>query len=178
MELKRKVEKRSHFIMKEMLVTNEVSVKILYCAIARGDIQFISNDWGDTKFPLVPGHEIVGIVEETGSNVTALKVGDRVGIGYQQEACFECEFCKAGNEQFCARQKVIGVDCYGGLAEHIVVDNRFAFKLPLTLHPVNSVPLLSSGLTVYSGIVRGNYRQILLLVYWEPVALVSWRSSF
>jgi D-arabinose 1-dehydrogenase-like Zn-dependent alcohol dehydrogenase len=133
---------------------DEVGVKIIYCSIARGDVQIISNDWGDTKFPLVPGHEIVGIVEETGLNVTALKVGDRVGIGYQQEACFECEFCKAGNEQFCARQKVIGVDCYGGLAEHIVVDNRFAFKLPPALHSVNSVPLLSSGVTVYSGIVR------------------------
>lgn len=134
---------------------DEVSVKIIYCSIARGDVQIISNDWGDTKFPLVPGHEIVGVVEETGSNVTALKVGDRVGIGYQQEACFECEFCKAGNEQFCARQKVIGVDCYGGLAEHIVVDNRFAFRLPPALHSVNSVPLLSSGVTVYSAIVRG-----------------------
>lgn len=133
---------------------NEVRVKIIYCSIARGDVQFISNDWGDTKYPLVPGHEIVGVVEETGSNVTTLNVGDRVGIGYQQEACFDCEFCKAGNEQYCAQQKVIGVDCYGGLADHIVVDNRFAFKLPPALHPTNSVPLLSSGLTVYSAIVR------------------------
>jgi D-arabinose 1-dehydrogenase-like Zn-dependent alcohol dehydrogenase len=133
---------------------NEVRVKIIYCAITRGDVQFISDDWGDTKFPLVPGHEIVGMVEETGSKVTALKVGDRVGIGYQQESCFECAFCKAGNEQFCTQQKVIGVDCYGGLAEHIVVDNRFAFKLPAALHSVNAVPLLSSGLTVFSAITR------------------------
>ncbi|MGO4293011.1 NAD(P)-dependent alcohol dehydrogenase [Chitinophaga sp. RAB17] len=133
---------------------NEVRVKIIYCSIARGDVQFITNDWGDTKFPLVPGHEIVGIVEETGPNVTTLNVGDRVGIGYQQEACFDCEFCRAGNEQYCAQQKVIGVDCYGGLAEQIVVDNRFAFKLPQALNSANSVPLLSSGLTVYSAIIR------------------------
>ncbi|HMF73653.1 MAG TPA: NAD(P)-dependent alcohol dehydrogenase [Flavitalea sp.] len=133
---------------------NEVLVKIQYCSIARGDAQFISNDWGDTNFPLVPGHEIVGIVEEIGSNVTTLAVGDRVGVGYQQEACFECEFCKEGNEQFCARQKAIGVHCYGGLAEHIIVDNRFAFKFPSAFHSAKSVPLLSSGLTVYSGIVR------------------------
>jgi D-arabinose 1-dehydrogenase-like Zn-dependent alcohol dehydrogenase len=154
-QIKENGGKAEPFYYERNVGDDEVSVKILYCAIARGDIQFISDDWGDTKFPLVPGHEIVGIIEETGSNVTALKVGDRVGIGYQQEACFKCEFCKAGNEQFCARQKVIGVHCYGGLAEHIVVDNRFAFKLPPTLHTVNSVPLLSSGLTVYSGIVRG-----------------------
>lgn len=133
---------------------NEVSVKIIYCSIARGDVQFISDDWGDTKFPLVPGHEIIGIVEGTGANVTALKTGDHVGIGYQQTACFACEFCKEGNEQFCTQQQVIGVHCYGGLADHIIVDNRFAFKLPPALQSVNSVPLMSSGVTVYSGIMR------------------------
>jgi D-arabinose 1-dehydrogenase-like Zn-dependent alcohol dehydrogenase len=133
---------------------NEVRIKILYCAVARGDIQFISNDWGDTRYPLVPGHEIMGIVEETGAHVTALRVGDRVGVGYQQEACFACEYCKEGNEQFCTKQKVIGVHYYGGLAEHMVVDNRFAFKLPPALHSAKSVPLLSSGLTVYTGIMH------------------------
>ena len=152
--IKQKAGKAEPFFYERNVGDNEVGVKILYCAIARGDTQFINNDWGDTKFPLVPGHEIVGIIEEIGSHVSTLKVGDRVGVGYQQEACFECAFCKSGNEQFCAQQKVIGVHCFGGLAEHIVVDNRFAFKLPLTLHPAKSVPLLSSGLTVYSGIVR------------------------
>ncbi len=152
--IKEKGGKPEPFFYERKVGDSEVSVKIIYCAIARGDIQFISDDWGDTKFPLVPGHEIVGIVEAIGVNVTTLKVGDRVGIGYQQEACFDCEYCKSGNEQFCERQKVIGVHCYGGLAEHIVVDNRFAFKLPPALHSVNSVPLLSSGLAVYTGITR------------------------
>ncbi len=96
------------------LGNNEVLVTVTHCSIARGDIQFIDNDWGDTRFPLVPGHEIVGLVAETGSTVTGLTTGDRVGIGYQQEACFSCELCKDGNEQLCPRQKVIGVDCYGG----------------------------------------------------------------
>ena len=154
MQLKRKVEKQSLFPMKEELDKNDVLVRITHCSIARGDIQIIDDDWGDTKFPVVPGHEIIGIIEETGSEVTGLKNGDRVGIGYQQEACFECQFCKEGNEQFCPKQKVIGVDSYGGLAEHIVVDGRFAFKLPSKLDSAKSTPLLSSGLTVYSGIVR------------------------
>jgi D-arabinose 1-dehydrogenase-like Zn-dependent alcohol dehydrogenase len=94
------------------------------------------------------------MIEKIGSGTTGLKNGDRVGIGYQQEACFECQFCREGNEQFCANQKVIGIDCYGGLAEYIIVDSRFAFKLPPKLDPEKSVPLLSSGLTVYSAIVR------------------------
>ena len=156
--IKQKDGKAEPFYYERNVGDNEVTVKILYCAIARGDIQFISNDWGDTKFPLVPGHEIVGIIEETGSNVTTLRVGDCVGIGYQQDACFECEFCKDGNEQFCIRQKVIGVHCYGGLADHIVIDNRFAFKLPPVLHSAKSVPLLSSGLTVYSGILKAQLK--------------------
>jgi len=137
---------------------NDVLVKISHCSIARGDIQLMNDDWGDTKFPVVPGHEIVGIVEETGSNVNGLRVGDRVGIGYQQEACFECEFCKEGNEQFCPYQKVIAVNCYGGLAEHIITDNRFVFKLPASLDSSKTTPLMSSGVTVFSAIRRANLR--------------------
>src|SRR5690349_18389258 len=94
---------------------NDVLVKVSYCAIATGDIQMMNNAWGDSKYPLVAGHEIIGRVERAGANVTGLKIGDRVGIGYQLAACFKCEFCKSGNEQFCRQQKVVGVDEYGGL---------------------------------------------------------------
>jgi D-arabinose 1-dehydrogenase-like Zn-dependent alcohol dehydrogenase len=133
---------------------DDVLVKISHCTITTGDIQMINNEWGDSKFPLVPGHEIIGIIEQTGSNVEHLKKGDRVGVGYQLEACFNCEFCREGNEQFCPKQKVIGVDFQGGLAKHIIVDGRFAFKIPRKLDSAKSAPLLSSGLTVYSAIIR------------------------
>ena len=129
---------------------NDVLIKISHCTITTGDLQMINNEWGDTKFPLVPGHEIIGIIEQTGSNVEHLKKGDRVGVGYQLKACFNCEFCREGNEQFCLKQKVIGVDFQGGLANHIIVDGRFAFKIPRTLDSAKSAPLLSSGVTVYS----------------------------
>ena len=145
--------KAEPFFYERKIGKRDVLVKITHCGIATGDIQIINNDWGDTKFPLVPGHEIIGIIEKSGSAVKGLKNGNRVGIGYQQEACFKCEFCKEGNEQFCPRQRVIAVDCYGGLAEHIIVDGRFAFKLPRKIDSAKSIPLLSSGLTVYSAIV-------------------------
>lgn len=151
--------KAKPFFYERKIGKHDVLVKISYCGIATGDIQGINNDWGDTKFPLVPGHEIIGIIEKTGSTVKDLKKGNRVGVGYQQEACFKCQFCKEGNEQFCSSQKVIAVDCYGGLAEHIIVDKRFAFKLPQKMNPAKSVPLLSSGLTVYSAIVRANLQK-------------------
>ena len=125
MQLKRKVERQSLFSYERMLDKHEVLVRITHCSITMT---------GATQnFPLVPGHEIIGIIEGAGSEVIGLKHGDRVGGGYQQKACFECEFCKEGNEQFCAKQKVIAVDCYGGLAEHIAVDGRFVFKLPSEL---------------------------------------------
>jgi D-arabinose 1-dehydrogenase-like Zn-dependent alcohol dehydrogenase len=144
------------FDYERRLGDHEVLVRITHCSMARGDVQFIDNDWGDTRFPLVPGHEIVGRVERAGSRVTGLTIGDRVGVGYQQAACFSCEFCTSGHEQLCLQQKVIGVDCYGGAADHIVVDGRFAFTLPATLDSASSTPLLSSGLTVYAAIVRAN----------------------
>ena len=142
------------FLYERALGRRDVLVKITHRSLARGDIQFIDDAWGDTRFPLVPSHEIVGIVEAAGSEVVDLRAGDRVGIGYQQQACFECSFCTQGIEQLCANQKVIAVDCYGGLAEHIVVDCRFAFRLPPQLDSATSTPLLSSGLTVYAGLLR------------------------
>ena len=142
------------FLYYRALGSHEVLVRITHRSLARGDIQFIDNAWGDTRFPLVPSHEIVGIVEEAESEVADLHIGDRVGIGYQQEACFTCAFCTQGVEQLCTSQKVIAVDRFGGLAEHIVVDGRFAFQLPPQLDSATATPLLSSGLTVYAGILR------------------------
>jgi D-arabinose 1-dehydrogenase-like Zn-dependent alcohol dehydrogenase len=136
------------------LGARDVLVRITHCSVARGDIQYIDDDWGDARFPLVPGHEIVGVVEEIGSEVAGLRRGDRVGVGYQQEACFECADCRQGTEQLCPGQKVVAVDRYGGWADHIVVDGRFAFRLPEPLDPATSAPLLSSGLTVFAGIQR------------------------
>jgi len=151
--VKTKGGKGEPFSYERTLGKHDVLVRITHCSITKGDIQIINNDWGDTKFPVVPGHEIIGIIEETSLEVIGLKHGDRVGIGYQQEACFECQFCREGNEQFCPKQKVIAVDTYGGFAKHIVVDARFAFKLPPELDSAKSAPLMSSGLTVYSAIV-------------------------
>ena len=152
--IKKKGGAAESFSYQRTLGSRDVLVRITHCSIARGDIQYIDNDWGDTRFPLVPGHEIVGVVQALGSDVSELRTGDRVGIGYQQEACFECTYCRHGIEQLCSAQKVISVDRYGGLADRIVVDSRFAFRLPPQLDSAKSAPLLSSGLTVFAGIRR------------------------
>jgi D-arabinose 1-dehydrogenase-like Zn-dependent alcohol dehydrogenase len=146
--------KAEQFFYERSIGDGDVLIRISHCGIATGDVQMINNEWGDSKFPLVPGHEIIGTIEQLGATVKGFKVGDRVGVGYQLDACFNCQYCDEGKEQFCLKQKVVAVDLYGGLAKHIVVDGRFAFKIPSKLNSAKSTPLLSSGLTVYTAIVR------------------------
>lgn len=145
-------------VYERQLGGHEVLVRITHCSLARGDVQYMDNEWGDTRFPLVAGHEIVGEIEQAGADVVGLQPGDRVGVGYQQSACFACAYCARGLEQLCPSQKVIAVDCHGGLADRIVVDGRFAFRLPDGLDSARAAPLMSSGLTVYAGIVRAQLR--------------------
>jgi D-arabinose 1-dehydrogenase-like Zn-dependent alcohol dehydrogenase len=140
------------FSYQRTLSDRDVLVRITHASVARGDVQFIDDAWGDTKFPLVPGHEIVGVVEQADAVTTGLIAGDRVGVGYQLAACFSCELCLSGREQLCPAQEVIGVHAYGGAADHIAVDYRFVFKLPPAIDSAGATPLLSSGLTVYSAI--------------------------
>src|SRR5688572_11321670 len=132
--IKKKGGKVESFLYNKNVGKNDILVKITHCSIARGDVQFIDNDWGDTKFPLVPGHEIIGTVEQTGSHVTGLRNGDRVCIGYQRGGCVECEFCKEGYERLCSKQKVVAVHSYGGWRNILLltVDLRSSFHQNLT----------------------------------------------
>ena len=137
----------------------ETLVKVKYCSLTRGDIRFIDNFWGDIVYPVVPGLEIIGVVEETGSEVKNLKIGEYVGIGYQIGSCFKCEYCLSGKEQFCASQKVIPINGYGGLAEQIIVDYRFCFPLPKNLQTPEAAPLMCSGLTPFSAIRKAGVKR-------------------
>ncbi len=128
----------------------EVLIKITHCGICHTDVHLLDNDMGFTSFPFVPGHEVVGIVEETGKNVFNIKKGQRVGIGWQIGACLECEYCQSGQENLCPKSNATCVGNYGGFAEYLVADNRFAFPIPDEIPSVNAGPLLCGGITVYS----------------------------
>ncbi|MBI3576714.1 NAD(P)-dependent alcohol dehydrogenase [Candidatus Gottesmanbacteria bacterium] len=138
---------------------NDVLVSVKYTTCTLGDTRFIDNFWGDTHYPLIPGAEIIGVIEETGKNVKSLRKGDAVGLGYQVGACFYCEYCLAGKEQFCQQQKLICLGEYGGFADSIIVDYRFVFKLSKNLVDPYVTPLMCSGLTVFSGIRKGSVRK-------------------
>lgn len=128
----------------------EIRVKISHCGICHSDIHLIDNDWKASSYPLVPGHEIVGTVNAAGSNVTQLKIGDRVGVGWQEGSCMECEWCARGEENLCPSSRAVCMNHYGGFGEEVQVDSRFAFKIPDVLESENAAPLLCGGATVYS----------------------------
>jgi len=142
----------------------DVLIKIAYAGICHSDIHTAREEWGEAIFPLVPGHEIAGTVEEVGSEVDKYAVGDRVGVGCMVDSCRECENCKAGEEQYCLKGNVgtynaIGKDgrpTEGGYSTHIVVDQDFVLGIPEGLSLDQAAPLLCAGITLYSPLKHWN----------------------
>jgi uncharacterized zinc-type alcohol dehydrogenase-like protein len=132
------------------LEANEVEVKISHCGVCHSDIHLIDNDWGNSKYPFVPGHEIVGTVSAVGKDVKDRKVGERVGIGWQSDSCGICEWCRQGDEHLCANSQGVCVGRNGGYADAVRVNSRFAIPVPEILESENVAPLLCGGITVYS----------------------------
>lgn len=120
--------------------------------ICHSDIHMIHDDWDISRYPLVPGHEVIGEVVEVGSQVTHLKTGDRVGVGWQQGACMQCRDCLKGHQNLCDQAEGLIVSGYGGFADYMVVDSRFAFLLPEGISTESAGPILCGGVTVYAGL--------------------------
>ncbi|MEU0072105.1 NAD(P)-dependent alcohol dehydrogenase [Streptomyces sp. NPDC006332] len=140
----------------------DVLIDIKFAGICHSDIHQAREGWGEAIFPMVPGHEIAGIVSEVGPGVTKYKVGDRVGVGCMVDSCRECENCKAGLEQHCLKGNIqtynaIGRDgepTYGGYSEKVVVDENFVVRIPEGLALDEAAPLLCAGITTYSPLKR------------------------
>jgi uncharacterized zinc-type alcohol dehydrogenase-like protein len=143
---------------------HDVLIRIEYAGICHSDIHTVNGDWGPQPFPVVPGHEIVGTVAEVGAEVTRHRVGDRVGVGCMVNSCRECDNCRAGNEQYCARgmvgtyaaTDVDGTTTQGGYSTHVVVDADFVVSVPEGLDPAAAAPLLCAGITTYSPLRHWN----------------------
>lgn len=138
---------------------NDILIDIKFTGICHSDIHQAREDWGSAIFPMVPGHEIAGVVSQIGSSVTKFKVGDHAGVGCFVDTCRECENCKAGLEQYCLGHIVLtynGVEAdlqtptYGGYSTHIVIDENYALVIPPGLHLDTAAPLLCAGITLYS----------------------------
>lgn len=132
----------------------DIEVKILCCGICYSDVHLIDNDWQISHYPLVPGHEIIGIVQAVGDQVNSVLKGQRVGVGWQRSSCMHCEWCHQGEENLCDQQEATCVDHPGGFANFIRVDSRFAFKIPDSLESEHAAPLLCGGATVFSPFIQ------------------------
>lgn len=133
----------------------EVALAISHCALCHSDLHLIEDDWGISRYPLVPGHEIIGTVSAKGSRVRDVELGERVGVGWQSGACLRCERCRGHGEQYCATAKHrTCVDAFGGFAEAIVVDSRFVYRIPDKLASHHAAPLLCAGVTVFRPLLR------------------------
>lgn len=129
----------------------EIQVSISHCGVCYTDIQGINDHYDIATFPFVPGHEIVGTVIALGNAVTGLKVGDRVGIGWQGRSCMKCEYCLQGKPQFCTDIDIDGTwRPYGGFSSDVVVDNRFAYLLPPGMPSEIGAVLMCAGISVFN----------------------------
>lgn len=138
---------------------NDVAMQILYCGVCHSDLHQARNDWGASRYPMVPGHEIVGRVTAVGAEVTRYKVGDAVAVGCMVDSCQECDQCRKGEEQMCREhntQTYNGVDriskeaTQGGYSKHLVVREEFVLRVPDGLDLSKAAPLLCAGITTYS----------------------------
>ncbi|MFJ5529779.1 NAD(P)-dependent alcohol dehydrogenase [Streptomyces sp. NPDC093261] len=142
----------------------DVLIDIKFAGICHSDIHQAREGWGEAIFPMVPGHEIAGVVSEVGSGVTKFKVGDRVGVGCMVDSCRECENCEAGLEQYCLKGMVgtynaldkNGEPTYGGYSEKIVVDEKYTVRIPDGLSLDVAAPLLCAGITTFSPLRHWN----------------------
>jgi alcohol dehydrogenase (NADP+) len=149
-------------IARRDLGERDVLIEIKFCGICHSDIHQIKDEWGGSIFPMVPGHEIAGVVAEVGSAVQKLSPGDRVGVGCLVDSCGECEYCEAGEEQFCTKGAVPtyngreydGEPTFGGYSRQVVVDERFVVTIPDGLDLQVAAPLLCAGITTYSPLKR------------------------
>lgn len=139
---------------------HDVRIAIRYCGVCHSDLHQARNEWGGSIYPMVPGHEIVGLVEEVGAAVTKFAVGDPVGVGCMVESCRTCGSCKHGEEQYCENGGTFtynsrypdGSPAYGGYAKAITVNEDFVLKIPKNLPLDAAAPLLCAGITMWSPI--------------------------
>ncbi len=142
----------------------DVLIDILYCGVCHSDVHQVRNEWGNSKFPMVPGHEIAGRVQRVGKRVKRFKPGDAAGVGCFVDSCRRCANCKQGEEQFCAQQPVWtynhtgpdGRPTYGGYSAQIVADENYVLKIASGLPLERVAPLLCAGITTYSPLRHWN----------------------
>lgn len=136
------------------LKSNEVEIDVKHCGICHSDLSMLNNEWGLARYPLVPGHEVTGIVSQVGEGVSNLKAGDRVGLGWHSGYCMTCPSCLDGNHNMCARQEATIVGRYGGFAEKVRAQSESVVPIPAGLDMTSAGPLFCGGITVFNPLLQ------------------------
>ncbi|MFT6550973.1 MAG: putative zinc-type alcohol dehydrogenase-like protein [Zhongshania marina] len=146
--------------------SRDLVLELLYCGVCHSDIHYARNEWGYSRFPIVPGHEMIGRVSNVGSDVSGFKIGDLVGVGCIIDSCRHCEPCQDGEEHYCQKgvtmsygskeRKDGSVISQGGYSTNYVIDADFALRIPDSLDPKAVAPLLCAGITTWSPLRRWN----------------------
>lgn len=138
---------------------NELLLEIEACGVCRSNLHLIEGDWkkhgSPSTLPIVPGHEVVGVVKQAGSGVKKIKVGDRVGIQPLFSSCLQCEYCAAGRENLCESAEITGESVQGGYAEYISAVEDFVTPIPDSLDSEHAAPLFCPGITAYKAVKAG-----------------------
>jgi propanol-preferring alcohol dehydrogenase len=152
----------------------EVLVRVRACGVCRTDLHIVDGEMTPSEIPIVPGHEIVGVIEVVGDGVTHLAVGDRVGIPWLGYTCGACEYCASGRENLCRNARFTGFDMDGGYAEYAVADAGYTFKLPPGYSDAEAAPLLCAGLIGHRAYrMAGNARRIGLYGFGAAAHLIA-----
>ena len=144
---------------------HDVAFDVLFSGICHSDIHQVNEEWGSAIFPMVPGHEIIGVVTAVGSAATKFQVGDRIGVGVFIDSCRECENCLNGEQQYCLNGMTLTYNAierdgttvaFGGYSNYFVVDEGYAVKIPDNLDLAGAAPLLCAGVTLFSPLRHWN----------------------
>ncbi|MFA9462482.1 zinc-dependent alcohol dehydrogenase family protein [Thiohalorhabdus methylotrophus] len=128
---------------------DQLLIRVRACGICRTDLHIIDGELDEPKLPLIPGHQVVGEVEDVGAEVTGFRPGDRVGVPWLGSTCGECRYCRAGRENLCEQARFTGYHIDGGFAEYCAADARFCFPIPEAFPDLQAAPLLCAGLIGY-----------------------------
>jgi len=132
----------------------QVRLAVRCCGVCRTDLHVVEGDLPQQKLPVIPGHQIVGVVDQVGEGCSRLRLGQRVGVAWLRHTCGQCRFCLAGRENLCESQRFTGYHADGGFAEHAVIDEEYAYEIPNVFEDVQAAPLLCAGIVGYRALKR------------------------
>ena len=153
---------------------DQVLVKVAACAVCRTDLHVVDGDLTEPKLPIIPGHEVVGRIVETGGDVTRFRAGDRVGIPWLGWTCGTCRYCRGGRENLCPQARFTGYQIDGGYADYLVADARYAFPIHGSYDDAEAAPLLCAGLIGYRTLrMAGDARRVGIYGFGAAAHIVA-----